>query len=109
MPDLSVGVHEAKTKLSDLLRQVEAGATVLITRRGEPVAELRSAEPPVQPSLFSAPLRGAWDGQFEALVTRIDTPDPALEQTFYGEAYDDVQALVAEQQRTKASDQSDSV
>jgi prevent-host-death family protein len=38
-----VTVHEAKTHLSRLLVQVEAGATVLITRRGRPVAKLVSA------------------------------------------------------------------
>ncbi|GAB5520934.1 MAG: hypothetical protein RhofKO_31850 [Rhodothermales bacterium] len=92
MPALTVGVHEAKTKLSDLLRQVEAGATVVITRRGEPVAELRGAVPPERPALFSAPLRGAWGSQIGELVARIDAPDPDFEKAFYGEVYDDVMA-----------------
>jgi prevent-host-death family protein len=35
-----VGVHEAKTQLSRLLRKVVAGEHVLITRRGEPIARL---------------------------------------------------------------------
>lgn len=33
-------VHEAKTHLSRLLAEVEAGGTVVITRRGKPVAKL---------------------------------------------------------------------
>jgi prevent-host-death family protein len=33
-----VGVHEAKTTLSDLLRRVAAGEEVTITRSGRPVA-----------------------------------------------------------------------
>ena len=33
-------VHQAKTQLSRLLAQVEAGEEVIITRRGEPVARL---------------------------------------------------------------------
>ena len=35
-----VNVHEAKTRLSQLLVQVEAGEEVVIARRGEPVARL---------------------------------------------------------------------
>jgi prevent-host-death family protein len=36
----SVGVHEAKTHLSRLLDDVQAGEEVVITRRGEEVAAL---------------------------------------------------------------------
>jgi prevent-host-death family protein len=35
-----VGVHEAKTHLSRLLRQVMAGDEVVITRGGTPIARL---------------------------------------------------------------------
>jgi prevent-host-death family protein len=35
-----VGVHEAKTHLSRLLRQVMAGDEVVITRGGTPIAKL---------------------------------------------------------------------
>lgn len=38
-------VHEAKTHLSRLLHEVEAGGTVVITRRGEPVAKLEPVAP----------------------------------------------------------------
>ena len=37
---LIVNVHEAKTQLSRLLAQVEAGEEVIIARRGKPVARL---------------------------------------------------------------------
>lgn len=37
---VEVGVHEAKTNLSKLLRQVAAGEEVVISRGGEPVARL---------------------------------------------------------------------
>jgi prevent-host-death family protein len=49
-----VTVHEAKTHLSRLLADVEAGATVVITRRGKPVAKLeavRSRQPRVPGSM----------------------------------------------------------
>ncbi|HUF31844.1 MAG TPA: type II toxin-antitoxin system prevent-host-death family antitoxin [Acidimicrobiales bacterium] len=36
----SVGVHEAKTNLSELLRLVDTGEEITITRRGEAVARL---------------------------------------------------------------------
>lgn len=35
-----VNVHEAKTQLSRLLAQAEAGEEVVIARRGEPIARL---------------------------------------------------------------------
>ncbi|MBI4540985.1 MAG: type II toxin-antitoxin system Phd/YefM family antitoxin [Gemmatimonadetes bacterium] len=35
-----IGVHEAKTKLSQLLRRVAAGEEVIISNRGRPVARL---------------------------------------------------------------------
>ena len=37
----SVSLYEAKTQLSTLLREVESGAVITITRHGKPVAELR--------------------------------------------------------------------
>lgn len=41
----TVGVFEAKNRLTALLDEVEAGAEVLITRRGNPVARLVPAAP----------------------------------------------------------------
>lgn len=41
----SVGVHEAKTNLSDLLRRAEAGEDVVICRGTEPVARLVAIHP----------------------------------------------------------------
>ena len=40
-----VNVHEAKTQLSRLLAQVEAGEEVVIARRGRPVARLVLCQP----------------------------------------------------------------
>lgn len=40
---LTVNVQEAKTRLSELLKRVEAGEDVVIARNGHPVAELRPA------------------------------------------------------------------
>lgn len=35
-----VGMHEAKTKLSQLVERAEAGEDIIITRNGKPVARL---------------------------------------------------------------------
>lgn len=40
-----VGAFEAKTKLGQLLDQVEHGEEIVITRHGRPVARLTSIEP----------------------------------------------------------------
>ena len=50
---MEVGVHEAKTRLSELLRGVEAGNEVVVTRAGEPIARIVPVAPRAQPpSLF---------------------------------------------------------
>ena len=41
-----VNMHEAKTRLSELVRRVEAGEKVVLARNGTPVAELVPAEQP---------------------------------------------------------------
>ncbi len=41
----TVNVHEAKTHLSRLLAQVEAGEEVIIARNGKPVARLVAVQP----------------------------------------------------------------
>jgi prevent-host-death family protein len=41
-----VGMHEAKTRLSQLVAAVEAGEEVVIERRGQPVARLIAIEKP---------------------------------------------------------------
>lgn len=41
----SVGMHEAKTRLSQLVQEVEVGGEVQITRHGKVVARLVRAEP----------------------------------------------------------------
>lgn len=43
----TVGAYEAKTHLAELLRRVEAGERIRITRNGKPVAELVPADPSV--------------------------------------------------------------
>ena len=53
---IEVSVAEAKAKLSEILKKVEAGEQVTITRRGKPVAVMNA---PLEP----LPSRAAWRAQ----------------------------------------------
>jgi len=53
-----VNVHEAKTHLSRLLEQVEAGEEVVISRAGRPVARLVAYRVPAKPRR-----PGGWRGR----------------------------------------------
>lgn len=50
---ITVNVQEAKTRLSELLKRVEAGEEVVIARAGRPVAHLRRAEADITFGLLS--------------------------------------------------------
>jgi prevent-host-death family protein len=56
---IRVGMHEAKTKLSQLVVAVEAGEEVVIERRGKAVARLVAIE---KPKRSRAELRGSMKG-----------------------------------------------
>lgn len=49
---ITVNVQHAKTHLSELLAQVEAGEEVVIARRGTPVATLVARQPAERPMGF---------------------------------------------------------
>jgi prevent-host-death family protein len=51
---VTVSLAEAKAQLSSLLDRVEAGETVLITRRGRPIASLSGVPAPRKPIDFEA-------------------------------------------------------
>lgn len=73
-----VNMHEAKTRLSQLVRLVEAGEQVVLARNGEPVVELVPAERPKKRQ------GGFLKGQVW-ISPDFDEPDPELERLFYGE------------------------
>lgn len=53
---IAVNMHEAKSRLSELVKAVEAtGETVTICRKGRPVAELRAAAAPKEDRLKPQP------------------------------------------------------
>lgn len=71
-------MHEAKTRLSELVRMVEGGERVVLARNGKPVAELVLAEKPKKRE------GGFWKGR-GWISPDFDEPDPELEKLFYGE------------------------
>jgi prevent-host-death family protein len=42
----TVNIHEAKTRLSQFLKETESGETYIICRNGKPVAQLTQYKPP---------------------------------------------------------------
>ena len=74
-----VNIHDAKTHLSRLLEQVEAGEEVVISRAGRPIARLvayRALAKPRRP--------GAWRGRIHIAPDFDDLP-PEIQATFRGE------------------------
>ncbi len=66
-----VNIAEAKAHLSDLIARAEAGETILISRRGRPVVELRAIQQPRQPIDVAA---------LRAFITTLpDTPSGTVE------------------------------
>ena len=66
----SVSLYEAKTQLSTLLRDVEGGAVITITRHGKPVAELR------QPIAKNKARRGSLKSPNFYMADDFDAPLP---------------------------------
>lgn len=44
--EIEVGVRELRDRLSECLAKVERGGTIVVTRRGKPIARLSPAERP---------------------------------------------------------------
>ena len=90
----SVSLYEAKTQLSTLLREVEGGAVITITRHGKAVAELRglTAERP-------RPRAGSLKSPGFYMADDFDAPLPEFAE--YMETADEESARVAEILPTK--------
>ena len=70
---MQVNVHEAKTKLSQLLERVEAGEEVVIARAGRPVARLVRVSTPLRPRTL-----GRWAGKIEVAADFDELPADVL-------------------------------
>ena len=65
MAETTVGVRELKTRLSEYLRRVKRGETILITDHGQPVGCIVPADQPLEARLQAMVEAGtlAWSGQ----------------------------------------------
>jgi prevent-host-death family protein len=66
-----VGMHEAKTKLSQLVERAEAGEDIIIARNGKPAARLVA----VRSGSALASVRGAWRGRLRMAPDFDELPD----------------------------------
>ncbi len=60
MPTQIVNTHEAKSRLSELIREAEAGREVIVARNGRPVAKI-IPWPPSRPQRVA----GGWSGRVD--------------------------------------------
>jgi prevent-host-death family protein len=79
LSELRVGVRDLKARLSEYLRQVSQGQTVIITDHGRPVGRLTPVDQPLDERLKALQDAGmvAWNGQklksvMPAAVNRSD-------------------------------------
>jgi prevent-host-death family protein len=65
MGQIHVGVRELKSRLSHYLRQVQAGQSVVITVRGQPVGRIVPADQPLEQRLEAMAQAGllVWSGK----------------------------------------------
>ena len=65
MSEIWVGVRDLKSRLSEYLRQVKQGHTVIITEHGHPVGRLLPVEQPLDERLKALQEAGmvAWNGR----------------------------------------------
>ena len=73
---MQIAIAEAKAKFAELIRKVEAGVPVVITRHGRPVAELRLPAPGPKIQLI-----GAMKGQF-MIPDDINLGDAEIREMF---------------------------
>ena len=76
-----IGIRELKAHLSRHLERVQAGARLVVTRRGRPIATIAPAEPEVEPEhawawQLVAEGRARWQGGKPAGCARPVEVDP---------------------------------
>jgi prevent-host-death family protein len=79
---VNVNIHEAKTHLSRLLERVANGERVIISKAGQPVADL-------VPHQRTPVVFGGLRGEMSYADHSFDDVDPDIQRMFYG---DDVAA-----------------
>ena len=86
---MQVNIYEAKTRLSELVKQARQGQTVVIAKNGTPLAKLVALDAVPKPAIvyglmkgefieaddFDAPCRTNFLSCFPALLNRASKPD----------------------------------
>ena len=72
---VTIGSYEAKTHLPALLKRVEAGETLTVTRHGQPIARIVPIEEPVRLTPSEAVERMREFGQGRALGPDLSVRD----------------------------------
>lgn len=83
MSTLMVNTHEAKSRLSELIREAEAGSDVIVARNGRPVAKI-IAWPPER----GQRVLGSWAGRIRILDDIVGS-DEEINALFEQSALDD--------------------
>ena len=65
MSELTVGIRDLKARLSEYIRQVKNGKTILVTVHGQPVGRILPIEPSLDKQIEALREAGliAWDGK----------------------------------------------
>jgi len=65
MGDTKVGTRELKSRLSEYLRRVKAGQTIIVTERGKPIGQIVPIKPSLEGRLQAMVEAGLaeWNGQ----------------------------------------------
>ncbi len=77
-----VNLYEAKTNLSALVDEVEAGAEVIIAKNGKAKVKLTPLE---AKDTRPPPKFGFWDHYGWKAPDNFNDPDPEIEALFYGD------------------------
>lgn len=75
---ITVNTHEAKSRLSELIREAEAGREVIVARNGRPVARI------VPWDQHARRRPGAWAGRVVGDLDDLVGPDPDIADLFAG-------------------------
>lgn len=79
----AVNIHEAKTHLSRLLERASRGERIVISKAGNPVADLVPHR--------KSPVRfGGMQGELQYDEDTFDDLDPDIQRMFYGDTLDDL-------------------
>lgn len=92
----TVTVHEAKTNLSRLLKEIEAGEEIVIARGKTPVAKLTAASPEDVRKPTAADVRGIWSdigplSAEESALLLAPLPDDIIQQMEDGAIFPSVE------------------